>query len=145
MTTVDFETLRAQQAWRSRAACHPDRRPEGVSRQEWTALFFPERGNRISPALAICAGCPVVAECRAEAESTPIEREGVWGGGTGRERRREREAQPDRQRSRRPIPHGTEAGAQAHRRRNEKPCADCLSAAARANHARAKQRKQKVA
>lgn len=80
--------------WRQDAACRPDRRPEGMDRAAWTALFFPERGNRISPALNICAQCPVRAECRAEANGSPLEREGIWGGMSGRQRRRTRDPHP---------------------------------------------------
>jgi len=56
--------------WRTRAACSaadPD-------------LFFPDRaGTDISAAAAICAGCPVRAECHEFAEVTK-QAHGVWAG-----------------------------------------------------------------
>ncbi|SFK74839.1 WhiB family transcriptional regulator [Streptomyces pini] len=72
------------EAWRDRAACL------GAD----TDLFFPETGgpnNGTSRALAICARCPVVAECREyidRVESSPGYRtfHGVWGGATADER-----------------------------------------------------------
>ncbi|MGH3192345.1 MAG: WhiB family transcriptional regulator [Streptosporangiaceae bacterium] len=56
--------------WRTRVACkHAD--PE---------LFFPARpGDDISAAVAICAGCPVRAECARLAEALDA-RFGVWAG-----------------------------------------------------------------
>jgi WhiB family transcriptional regulator, redox-sensing transcriptional regulator len=62
--------------WRSRAACKtadPD-------------LFFPEIGGNAAAARAICAACPVAAECLAYAVSVP-ERHGVFGGLSEEERR----------------------------------------------------------
>jgi WhiB family redox-sensing transcriptional regulator len=57
-------------AWRARAACK-DADPE---------LFFPDRaGTDISAAQAICAGCPVQAECHEFAEATK-QVHGVWAG-----------------------------------------------------------------
>jgi WhiB family redox-sensing transcriptional regulator len=54
-----------------------------------TDTFYPERGDPLGtgPAKRICAGCPVRAECLADA----LERGdpwGVWGGLSERERRR---------------------------------------------------------
>lgn len=62
--------------WRSRAACRtaaPD-------------LFFPETGENAAAAKAICAACPVRAECLAYAVSVP-EGHGVFGGLSEKERR----------------------------------------------------------
>ena len=54
------------------------------------AMFFPERNAPTEPALAICARCPVRAECLAAADD-----DGIWGGTTAKERasiaRRERQ------------------------------------------------------
>lgn len=52
-------------------------------RQEW---FFPERGESTKPALAICARCPVWADCLAFALQTQAE--GVWGRSAGSHRRK---------------------------------------------------------
>ena len=67
--------------WRARAAC-------GDADLE---LFFPDRaGTDISAAQAICAGCPVLAECHEFAEATN-QVHGVWAGvdrGSPRARRK---------------------------------------------------------
>lgn len=52
-------------------------------------LFFPDEGEHPTEALAICAVCPVRAECLEEAIRTD-ERHGVWGGMTARQRNRAR-------------------------------------------------------
>ena len=65
--------------WHSRSAClgHD---PE---------MFFPERGDTaaVNAAKAICAGCPVAAECLAE---NIAEKDGIFGGLSGRQRREHR-------------------------------------------------------
>lgn len=50
-------------------------------------LFFPEKGGTTAPAKAICARCPVSAECLDYA-LTHEERFGIWGGTSERERRK---------------------------------------------------------
>jgi WhiB family transcriptional regulator, redox-sensing transcriptional regulator len=54
-------------------------------------IFFPTRGESLDPARAICAHCPVIAECRDYAIEIS-ELHGVWGGLSENERRRERKA-----------------------------------------------------
>jgi len=49
------------------------------------ALFYPERGEDVAQAKAICATCPVKAECLAY---NLHEKHGIWGGTSERERRR---------------------------------------------------------
>jgi WhiB family redox-sensing transcriptional regulator len=66
-------------------------------------LFFPEVGQSADPARAICATCPVTAECLDYALRWNIEH-GVWGGLT--EEERARLPRPGRPR-RLPRPHGT--------------------------------------
>ena len=64
-------------AWMEAAACRgldPD-------------LFFPEQGHSTLEAMEVCAGCPVAEECRDHAIATG-EKQGIWGGTTGRQRRR---------------------------------------------------------
>jgi WhiB family redox-sensing transcriptional regulator len=66
--------------WQDEAACQytdPD-------------AFFPEKGEANKQAKAVCAGCPVRAECLAYAleHSATVGRFGVWGGLSERERRR---------------------------------------------------------
>ena len=63
------------QNWRDQAACR-DADPE---------LFFPKEGGSAQPAKAICAGCPVTAQCLRHALSFP-EWHGVWAGLAERER-----------------------------------------------------------
>lgn len=50
-------------------------------------LFFPERGEDVAPAKAVCAGCPVREDCLDYALDNG-ERHGIWGGLSERERRR---------------------------------------------------------
>lgn len=50
-------------------------------------LFFPERGESSREAKAVCAGCPVKAECLEWALSEPI-KFGIFGGLSERQRRR---------------------------------------------------------
>ena len=81
--------------WRARAACL------GQS----SDIFFPEVGNHDDheradelrrEALAICASCPVITECRDYAvrmgSNLPY---GIWGGLTARDRRRMRRLRTD--------------------------------------------------
>lgn len=65
-----------ERPWRARAACSG--KP--------THIFFPARGDHrmIAAAKAICATCPVSAECL---EANQHERAGIFGGTTSRERR----------------------------------------------------------
>ena len=65
--------------WREHAACL------GAD----TDLWYPERGERTAEAKAVCAACPVRAECLAFALDNG-EKFGVWGGKSERQRRRMR-------------------------------------------------------
>jgi WhiB family transcriptional regulator, redox-sensing transcriptional regulator len=67
--------------WRHRAACAG----------EDPSLFFPRKGQPTAPARAICARCPVAAQCAAFADT--LEVTGVWGGLTDKSRRAQRVAQ----------------------------------------------------
>jgi WhiB family redox-sensing transcriptional regulator len=66
-------------SWHADAAC----------RGRGTAAFFPGRGQNetCASAKAICAGCPVRAECLDDALAHG-EKVGNWGGTSERERRR---------------------------------------------------------
>ena len=66
--------------WHAHAAC----RGQGPS------AWWPERGVPVEPLRATCAGCPVAAECRADAlsRSGPEDGGGIWGGTSARERKR---------------------------------------------------------
>ena len=103
-----------------------------------TAIFFPESGDPVSPAKALCRACPVREQCLADA----LERgevHGVWGGLSVKERRKYRRqhgllrkpgGQPQ------PISHGTNGGYHAHRRRGQQPCDACSQAHIRYQRAR---------
>jgi WhiB family redox-sensing transcriptional regulator len=107
-------TSAGSQAWRADAACR------GMD----TAVFFPGRGQNgaVAAAKAICNGCPVATECHAEAMLDPMN-SGIWGATSHRQRRHTRSANNpvESLRHRKPIPHGTNAGYQAHRRRPDDP------------------------
>jgi WhiB family redox-sensing transcriptional regulator len=76
------------QDWRDRAAC----------RTEDPRVFFPPEGATSArltrEAKAICAGCPVTAQCLQFALASP-ERHGIFGGLSERERHGMRPAAPD--------------------------------------------------
>lgn len=76
---------RTAASWRDHAACR------GVDPD----LFFPGRGEATAPAKAVCATCPVRAECLNYAMANG-EKFGIWGGLSERERRRLRSKRPDR-------------------------------------------------
>lgn len=67
--------------WQDEAAC----------RGKDPAMFFPGKGDNlgVAAAKAVCADCPVKAECLAE---NLHERVGVYGGTSDRQRRRIRAA-----------------------------------------------------
>lgn len=102
-----------------------------------TAIFFPESGDPVGPAKALCRACPVREQCLADA----LERgevHGVWGGLSAKERRKYRRqhgllrkpgGQPQ------PISHGTNGGYHTHRRRGQQPCDACSQAHARLQRA----------
>ena len=103
-----------------------------------TAIFFPESGDPVGPAKALCRACPVREQCLTDA----LERgevHGVWGGLSAKERRKYRRqhgllrkpgGQPQ------PINHGTNGGYHAHCRRGQQPCDACSQAHIRYQHAR---------
>jgi WhiB family redox-sensing transcriptional regulator len=66
-------------AWQQRGAC----------RGADPNLFFPERGESVKEAKAVCTGCPVREECLEYALENH-EVLGIWGGLSGRERRQQR-------------------------------------------------------
>jgi len=78
------ESWLARPAWQAEAAC----------RGMGTELFFPTRGEPTRAAKAVCAGCPVSAECLDYALSAHgdvrSERHGIWAGTSERERRQVR-------------------------------------------------------
>ena len=80
---VDLRADEWTDEWANRAAC---------SNQDPDALFV--RGKAQHDAKAVCKGCPVLAQCLAEALDNRTEF-GVWGGMTERERRALLRKRPD--------------------------------------------------
>lgn len=70
-----LEDLAVRPAWHDDAAC----------RGQGTEPWFPDRGDDVRPAKAVCHTCPVQQECLDAAEQ---ERHGIWGGLSERQRRR---------------------------------------------------------
>jgi len=67
--------------WRAQAACRGR-----------TAEMFPGRGDPAAPARALCAGCPVLAECTEWSDTLPASMQGVIAGMSHRQRRERRKA-----------------------------------------------------
>lgn len=114
-------------AWQFHAAClgsDPD-------------LFFPERGESTKEAKAICATCPVKAECM-EYATSGVEKFGIWGGTSERERRAKRKGMPMPKPKPSAGTHGTDGGYRRHWKRGEQACQPCLEAHRRANEYRGK-------
>lgn len=65
----------------------PEWMDQGLCAQTDPETWFPEKGGSVREAKAICATCPVVAECLDYALARQ-ERFGIWGGLSERERRR---------------------------------------------------------
>lgn len=63
------------------------RRPEwhadALCREHPEVSFFPERGQPSAPALAVCAGCLALDDCRAWAIGQGADLHGIFGGTTG--------------------------------------------------------------
>jgi len=74
----------------------------GLCAQTDPELFFPEKGGSVREAKAVCAGCPVRAQCLEHALAHD-ERFGVWGGLSERERRRLKTAATYRSTASRPA------------------------------------------
>jgi WhiB family redox-sensing transcriptional regulator len=74
-----IDDLSAGPAWMTRVSCR------GCD----PSMFFPERGERLDAAKAVCAGCVVRQQCLDYALSYG-EKFGVWGGESERTRRRTR-------------------------------------------------------
>lgn len=94
-------------------------------------LFFPPPGSDGHAAKAICATCPVAAECLDYALSAD-ERHGVWGGLNEAERDKLRRSQGRKRLGPRPeFGCGTPAAYRRHLRHGETPCEPCRQAHAR--------------
>lgn len=91
-------------------------------------LFYPERGGDTTQAKAVCASCPVSAQCLEQAYRD--DEPGVWGGTSAKQRREQGAGGQRGPRRPRPINHGTLGGYTTHRRRGEEACDGCKSALA---------------
>jgi WhiB family redox-sensing transcriptional regulator len=127
MTDIEFRVWTRRPDWLDHRAC------ADVD----TALFFPGRGDNLATAAAkaVCAGCPVAAECLEYALENG-ERFGIWGGTSENERRSLRRGIRRRQtvvdgRPRLPVRCGTTSGYVTHYRHGEKPCDACREARSR--------------
>ncbi len=96
-------------------------------------LFFPDRGENIATAKAVCMSCQVRAECLEFALVECI-KVGLWGGASERERRRLRRERGISETRPRP-PCGTTEGYNAHKRYREDRCQPCKDAYARWHNA----------
>ena len=76
---TDFAALVAVMDWYDEAAC----------KGKPTDMWFPDRGDDVRPAKAICNGCPVQVECLDYALTNGI-KHGIWGGAPERARRKMR-------------------------------------------------------
>ncbi|MFI9391871.1 hypothetical protein ACIG53_13415 [Streptomyces bauhiniae] len=121
--------------WASEAPCAGDFR------------FTPEETTAEAPAeplvalLGVCRECPFRAQCIDLVRPSESLFDGVCGGRlwrNGQVLATCDDAQPAelRERGRRPITHGTEAGARAHNRRGERACSLCREAGRLAQQAR---------
>jgi hypothetical protein len=116
-----------ENVWRRRAAC-----ADGS-----VADFFPHPSelDKIAAALDVCSGCPVKAECLADALSWPVTMDmGIRGGKTEEERAEMRrdvaEGEPDH------PGHNTVAGYFFEKRHRDATCQACKEAMARYNRVR---------
>ena len=83
------------EAWRHDAACHPRHKPDSMSIAAWVGAWFPGQGDPVAHLRAICAACPALEPCQADALGRNDY--GFQGGLTQRERqRRRRPKQPSR-------------------------------------------------
>lgn len=122
---ADQSTPVEPDGWRELAACrgHID-------------LFFPGEHAATAEVVreirAMCAACPVLAECREDALTAPEAPHGWQAGMSPGEQRDARRGVPKRKRHGRgrAVEHGTRAGYQSHRYRGEEACEACAAAAA---------------
>lgn len=122
MSGLDLPVLAQREDWIADAACR------GMD----PGLFFPDRNEPTGPIKAICAECPVQADCLDYAIRTG-QKYGIWGGTSEKQRRQLRRGLIPVGGQPKPIQHGTVAGYKAHRRRGEDACDECRRANAAYN------------
>ena len=64
--------------------------PLAACREVNPKVFFPERGQPVGPALAVCRSCPELEPCREWALSAPVTLTGIFGGLSQLSRKAER-------------------------------------------------------
>lgn len=118
--------MTAPAQWRERAAC-ADGDPQTAAMFFCDGYTWDNAHNqaRAAEAKAICARCPVQAECGAWATATGLPY-AIAGGLTDTERH---ERRPRGRPPAAPPPCGTPAAERRHRRLGEKPCEACRAAA----------------
>jgi len=79
--------------WRDQAACHPRHKPDDMTIADWVNQWFPPQGGRVEHLRDICAACPALEPCQADALSRNDL--GFQGGLTQRERQRRRKPRPE--------------------------------------------------
>jgi WhiB family redox-sensing transcriptional regulator len=93
------------------------------------AIFFPTRGAPLDEARAVCARCPVRADCLDYAMETG-QKFGIWGGLSERERRARRTTL-HRAKTQGPVVHGTRTMFLRHKNAPDAwgpPCDECRAA-----------------
>jgi WhiB family redox-sensing transcriptional regulator len=90
-------------------------------------LMHPHRGDATADSKALCAICPVRAECL-EYALRHSEMFGIWGGTSERERRRMRRLRAAKPRTMNPRLCGTDSGYRQHYRYDQTPCDLCREA-----------------
>lgn len=142
MSADEFARMFRRADWMERGACHA--LVETIGPEKRNRIFFPTQGESANRAKAICAECPVAAECLEYALDTP-ERYGIWGGTSEKERRvlrRERGlTAPTGGRVRRPIRHGENGSYKRCNQRPEGACDACKEAHAAYNAERKAERR----
>lgn len=115
--------MTADPTWFAHAACtglDPD-------------IFFPGQGGDFREAQRICQNCPVRLPCLEYGVTTTVGDAkilvtGIWGGKTERQRIWIRRQRRGKQRSPRPIKHGTLHGFERHHQLGEEACWWCQDA-----------------
>lgn len=107
-------------------------------------IFTSTNPSDIAQARAVCATCPFTGRTGPCLKAAiELGADGIWAGTTKSQRLRYGTG-PIRKpgRPRKPIEHGTKAGYETHRRRNEDPCGTCKQAIAQFRKAQRERKRQ---
>lgn|SRR5487761_1904877 len=113
-----------------------------------TKLFFDERPARVERSKAICAGCPISADCLTRGLEVRAAW-GIWGGMDYAQLREEAARRGIEAPNRKEIEHGTERGWAWHRRQkgkdpNHTTCDSCTEAYNHATKIRVKRYRERL-